>query len=143
LPGGLFIDTQCRIRHHAFAEGNYQKSEQIIQELLRQAGKTNAPTGFVSVDGAGVEAAPDRNDIDPPETYIGYDRAQNFISRGGEVQDASRVCITAVPELNEWALLGNWTVCGQQAVLNEGGGGQSMPQFRVLQQTASSLSRKV
>lgn len=81
------------------------------------------PTGFVSVDGSGVEAAPDMSDIDSPETYIGYNRAQSFVSPGGEAPDTPRLYTAAVPELNEWALSGNWTVGGQQAVLNEDDGG--------------------
>jgi thiol-disulfide isomerase/thioredoxin len=122
-PADYFVDAQGRVRHHAFGEGDYQESEKVIQQLLRQAGKTNVPTGFVSVNGTGVEAAPDMNEIGSSETYIGYDRAQNFISPGGEVQDTPQVYMAAVPKLNEWALSGNWTVGGQQAVLNENGGG--------------------
>jgi thiol-disulfide isomerase/thioredoxin len=122
-PADYFIDADGRVRHHAFGECDYQKSEQVIQELLRQAGRTDVPTGFVSVSGTGVEAAADMSDIDSPETYIGYDRSQNFISPGGEVQDVPSDYTTAVPGLNEWALSGDWTVNGQQAVLNEAGGG--------------------
>ena len=122
-PADYFIDAQGRIRHHAFGEGDYQQSEHVIQELLRQAGATDVPTDFVSANGSGVEAAPDMNDIDSPETYIGYDRAQNFISPGGEVQDSPADYTTAEPQLNEWALSGNWTVGGQETVLNASGGG--------------------
>ena len=122
-PADYFIDAQGRIRHHAFGEGDYQQSEHVIQELLRQAGATDLPADFVSVNGRGVEAAPDMNDIDSPETYIGYDRAQNFISPGGEVQDTPADYTTAQPQLNEWALSGHWTVGGQETVLNASGGG--------------------
>ena len=122
-PADYFIDAQGRIRHHAFGEGDYQQSEHVIQGLLRQAGATDVPTDFVSANGSGVEAAPDMNDIDSPETYIGYDRAQNFISPGGEVQDSPADYTTAEPQLNEWALSGNWTVGGQETVLNASGGG--------------------
>ncbi len=122
-PADYFIDAEGHIRHHAFGEGDYQESERVIQELLRQAGQTNVPTGLVSVDGSGAEAAPDMSDIQSPETYIGYDRAQNFISPGGEIHDSLHTYMAAAPQLNEWALLGDWTVGGQQAVLDKGGGG--------------------
>ena len=122
-PADYFIDAEGHIRHHAFGEGDYEESERVIQELLRQAGQTHVPTGFVSVDGSGVEAAPDMSNIQSPETYIGYDRAQNFISHGGEVHDSPHAYVAAAPRLNEWALSGDWTVNGQHAVLNKGGGG--------------------
>ncbi|MEO7128736.1 MAG: cytochrome c biogenesis protein DipZ [Rhodoferax sp.] len=121
-PADYFIDAEGHIRHHAFGEGDYQESERVIQELLRQAGQTHVPTGFVSVDGSGVEAPPDMSNIQSPETYIGYDRAQNFISPGGEVHDVPHAYTAAAPQLNEWALSGNWTIGGQHAGLNEGGG---------------------
>jgi thiol-disulfide isomerase/thioredoxin len=37
-PAHYFIDGDGRIRHHHFGEGNYDESEQVIQELLREAG---------------------------------------------------------------------------------------------------------
>jgi Thioredoxin like C-terminal domain len=41
------------------------------------------------------------------ETYVGYDRAENFILPGGAVQDGSYVYAAA---LNEWALSGDWAM---------------------------------
>lgn len=42
-----------------------------------------------------------------------------------------------------YELVSTGTTGHAESVLNEGGGGQSMPKFRVFQQTASSLSCKV
>jgi hypothetical protein len=56
-----------------------------------------------------VEAAPDTNDIRSPETYIGYERAENFASAGGLNQDDPQLYQT--PEglkLNQWAFAGKW-----------------------------------
>ncbi len=40
-PAHYFIDAQGRIRHHHFGEGDYDGSEQVIQQLLAEAGKTD------------------------------------------------------------------------------------------------------
>jgi hypothetical protein len=81
------------------------------------------PHNLVSVAGGGVEAAADIEDIASPETYIGYERAQNFALPGGEVPDVSHVYGNAPPlSLNQWALAGDWTVRGENAVLNQASG---------------------
>jgi Thioredoxin like C-terminal domain len=58
-----------------------------------------------------------------PETYIGYGRAENFVSPGGAVKDASHLYATGKPQLNEWGLSGDWTVGEERAVLDKKDGG--------------------
>jgi cytochrome c biogenesis protein CcdA/thiol-disulfide isomerase/thioredoxin len=118
-PAHYFIDAQGRIRYHHFGEGEYDQSEKVIQQLLAEAGKGAVPHDIVAVDGSGAEAAADVNDIASPETYIGYQRAENFASPGGAVPDASHV-YTPAPQLtlNQWALGGDWTVKGENATSN-------------------------
>ncbi|HEX4111836.1 MAG TPA: cytochrome c biogenesis protein DipZ [Stellaceae bacterium] len=121
-PAHYFIDAQGRIRHEHFGEGNYDESERIIQQLLAEAG-TKVAGGLVSVNAAGAEAAADTGEDKSPETYIGYFRAENFVSPGGAVENARHVYKTGTPELNQWGLAGDWTVDMQRAVLNEKDGG--------------------
>jgi len=121
-PAHYFIDAEGRIRHHHFGEGEYDESERVIQQLLAEAGKTNAPTGLVEVKASGAEAAPDMDDSQSPETYVGYKRAENFISPGGAAPDVRHVYTAGTPKLNEWGLSGDWTIGGEDAVLNEAGG---------------------
>ncbi|MGP0058720.1 MAG: cytochrome c biogenesis protein DipZ [Beijerinckiaceae bacterium] len=122
-PAHFFIDAQGRVRHHHFGEGEYDQSEKIIQQLLAEAGKSGVPRDLVSVDARGAEAAPDMDDVKSPETYIGFMRAENFASPGGEVADKRQVYVADSPlQLNQWALAGDWTVEGQRAVLNEANG---------------------
>ncbi|MBN8938949.1 MAG: cytochrome c biogenesis protein DipZ [Rhizobiales bacterium] len=116
-PAHYFIDAQGRVRHHQFGEGGYETSERIIQQLLAEAGKTGLSTDVVAVSAAGVQAAA-TNDVRSPETYVGYERAANFISPGGAVQDARHVYDAPAPRLNEWGLSGDWTVGGEHAALN-------------------------
>jgi Thioredoxin like C-terminal domain len=120
-PAHYFIDAQGRIRHHHFGEGEYEESERAIQQLLAEAGKT-VSADIVAVNASGAEAASDMSNVGSPETYVGYERAENFISPGGAVQDARHAYAVATPRLNEWALSGDWTISKEDAVLNEKGG---------------------
>ena len=118
-PADYFVDAQGQIRAHEFGEGDYDKSEHLIQTLLAQAGFTNVPTGVVDVQGKGVEAAADTEQVQSPETYIGYERAQNFSSAGGFTKDRAGTYTVASPaRLNQWGLGGVWTVEGEKAVLD-------------------------
>jgi cytochrome c biogenesis protein CcdA/thiol-disulfide isomerase/thioredoxin len=120
-PAHYFIDAEGRIRHHHFGEGEYGESERVIQQLLAEAGKTVA-ADIVSVNASGAEAEADMANVGSPETYVGYERAENFISPGGAIEDARHVYAAAAPRLNEWALSGDWTVGKEDALLNEKGG---------------------
>ncbi len=121
-PAHYFIDAQGRIRHSHFGEGNYDESERVIQELLTEAGNKDVPTGIADVAAAGAEAAPSASD-QSPETYIGYNRADNFVSPGGLAPDESHVYAAAAkPALNQWSLSGDWTDKGEYAALNAPGG---------------------
>jgi cytochrome c biogenesis protein CcdA/thiol-disulfide isomerase/thioredoxin len=120
-PAHYFIDAEGRTRHHHFGEGSYDESERVIQQLLAEAGKTVA-SDIVAVNAAGAEAQADMANVGSPETYVGYERAENFISPGGAVEDVRHVYAAATPRLNEWALSGDWTIGKEDASLNEKGG---------------------
>ncbi len=118
-PAHYFIDSAGRIRAHHFGEGDYQGSELIIRQLLAEAGYGNLPAlGSAPTPGIGVQAAADGAHIQSPETYIGYQRAENFRSSGGFVRD--RAALYAAPprlDLNQWGLAGLWTVDPEKALL--------------------------
>ncbi|QRM46981.1 cytochrome c biogenesis protein DipZ [Rhizobium sp. BG4] len=118
-PAHYFIDAEGRIRHHHFGEGEYDQSERVIQELLAEAGKQNVAGGIVDVKATGTEAASNQNDMQSPETYVGWQRSENFVDTKGTVNDAPHVYSAAEPKLNEWGLTGNWTVGPENAGLND------------------------
>ncbi|MGF7137318.1 cytochrome c biogenesis protein CcdA/thiol-disulfide isomerase/thioredoxin [Paraburkholderia sp. EB58] len=126
-PAHYFVDAQGRIRYHHFGEGDYAQSEKVIQQLLTEAGHANAanmPTGLTSASVQGVEAAADNNDMQSPETYIGYARAENFASPGGETEDKPHTYAVPVqPALNDWGLTGKWKVGAEHATLTTASGG--------------------
>ena len=115
-PALYFVDATGRIRHHQFGEGDYERSERIIRQLLAEAGARSIGDEAVSVDGPGPEAGADWENLKSPETYVGYQRAENFASPGGAVLDKShRYDLPARLSLNHWALAGDWTI-GKQAL---------------------------
>jgi cytochrome c biogenesis protein CcdA/thiol-disulfide isomerase/thioredoxin len=117
-PADYFIDSQGRIRDHSFGEGDYAASEHVIQRLLAKAGRTNVSGGLVAVSAAGAGAASDSDNVRSPETYIGYARAENFVSPGGAVKDGSHIYAAGNPRLNEWGLSGDWMIGEEEARLN-------------------------
>jgi thiol-disulfide isomerase/thioredoxin len=122
-PALYFVDAEGHIRHHQFGEGDYARSEVIIQQLLAQAGKGDVGSDPVSVDPSGPEVAADWADLDSPETYVGYERAENFASPGGLASDKPRVyAVPARLTLNHWALSGDWTAESRATVLNQPNG---------------------
>ncbi|MEI6001911.1 cytochrome c biogenesis protein DipZ [Paraburkholderia bengalensis] len=119
-PAHYFVDAQGRIRHHHFGEGEYEQSEKVIQQLLAEAGHpeaVNMTTG-ITQHANGVEAAADGNDMQSPETYIGYSRAENFASPGGEAENRARnYAAPSNPDVNDWGLAGTWKVGAEHATL--------------------------
>lgn len=122
-PAHYFIDANGKVRHHHFGEGDYAESERVIQKLLVDAGNKDVPTDIVSVNASGAEAASDSADVNSPETYIGYDRSDRFVSPGGVAQDTSHSYAAGEPQLNEWSLTGRWTIGNERAQLDEMDGG--------------------
>jgi thiol-disulfide isomerase/thioredoxin len=119
-PADYLIDGNGHIRYHQFGEGDYAQSERVIQALLKQNGAGDVKGGTTIVPGAGVEAAPS-DDIESPETYVGYDRAENFASPQ-RLSAPQTYTIPANLPLNDWALSGSWLVGREAGILQSSGG---------------------
>jgi cytochrome c biogenesis protein CcdA/thiol-disulfide isomerase/thioredoxin len=122
-PAHYFIDGQGRVRYHHFGEGEYDESESVIQQLLKDNGAKSLADGTINVSATGAEAPPDTPDTRSPETYIGYKRAEHFASAQLFAQD-TRMAYTPLPRLtlNQWALGGSWKVGPESAVLESAPG---------------------
>ncbi len=122
-PAHYFIDAKGKVRYEHFGEGEYDQSEKWIQELLKEASAKAMPASTVSVHGQGAQAVADTEDVRSPETYIGYARADHFVSPGGIRKDVEQVYAEPVHlQLNDWGLAGKWTDHRQVAVLGAAGG---------------------
>jgi thiol-disulfide isomerase/thioredoxin len=116
-PALYFVDADGVIRDDHFGEGRYAESERVVQRLL------GVERELVSVEGLGVEAEADWDQLRTPETYLGYGRGERFASPDGAAFDERRSY--ELPErlrINHWALAGEWTIGRENVVLDEGGG---------------------
>ena len=102
-PALYFVDAEGIIRDQHFGEGRYEQSERVIQRLL------GIERELVSVEGLGVEAEADWDNLRTPETYLGSGRGERFASPD------------RLP-LNHWALTGEWTRGPENVVLDEASG---------------------
>jgi thiol-disulfide isomerase/thioredoxin len=103
-PALYLVDRDGRIRFHHFGEGNYEETEQAIQQHL------GIDEEAVRVEASGLAEAADWDTLRSGETYLGYGRG------------AGRVDSPAQLALNHWALSGDWAVEEESAVLGAAGG---------------------
>lgn len=118
-PAHYFVDANGQVRAHHFGEGSYDEGEQIIRQLLNEAGNQLPADGAASpLPVKKVEMPGDAATLRSPETYIGSARADRFVSAGGIVPDrATSYAIPGSLSLNQWALAGSWDVTPEQALL--------------------------
>jgi cytochrome c biogenesis protein CcdA/thiol-disulfide isomerase/thioredoxin len=117
-PAHYFIDARGTIRYHHFGEGQYEESERVIRELLKEKNASLPATVLVNVTGAGVQAAPSQRDVKSPETYVGFQRLDNYVSPE-PIRKSQAATYTAPvrPRVNQWGLVGSWNVRGEDATL--------------------------
>ena len=121
-PADYFIDAKGRIRYHHFGEGDYEKSERVIQALLKENGATGLDQSTVRTTADGAEAPPGE-DVRSPETYAGYARAENFASPERTARDSRKAYSPpARPALNQWGLGGSWNITAESAILESAPG---------------------
>src|SRR6201996_8522988 len=71
-PAEYFVDAKGEVRYAHFGEGEYGEKEQVIRELLAEAGDE---PGKARADAHGMAAEPT---VTTPESYLGAERAGNF-----------------------------------------------------------------
>jgi thiol-disulfide isomerase/thioredoxin len=104
-PALYFVDGEGKIRDEHFGEGRYEQSERKLQDLL------GIDRDLVSVEGAGIEAEADWDELRTPETYVGLPLAERRTdSTPGSLP------------LNYWSLSGGWTGLEQGVVSTEADG---------------------
>jgi cytochrome c biogenesis protein CcdA/thiol-disulfide isomerase/thioredoxin len=112
-PAEYFIDAEGRVRYVHFGEGEYGKKEQVIRDLLAEAGRR------VSGKETRVHAVAPSATVTTPETYLGAARAERFtnpmLSPG--LHDFSAPA--SVPA-NEFAYRGRWRIALDSATAAAG-----------------------
>jgi cytochrome c biogenesis protein CcdA/thiol-disulfide isomerase/thioredoxin len=112
-PAEYFVDAQGRVRYVHFGEGEYGEKEQVIRDLLAEAGKN------VQGKETDVHAVAPSATVSTPETYLGAARAERFtnpeLSPG--LHDFSAPA--RVPA-NEFAYHGSWRIALDSATAAAG-----------------------
>jgi thiol-disulfide isomerase/thioredoxin len=121
-PALYLLDPHGHIRYRQFGEGEYARTEREIRKLLAESGG-HPSSDLAVVAPLGAEVSADLENLRSPESYVGYETAERFASKGGSVPNRRHEY--AVPNhlsLNEWALSGSWTIGRQAAVLDDANG---------------------
>ncbi|HEX7292090.1 MAG TPA: cytochrome c biogenesis protein DipZ [Conexibacter sp.] len=112
-PAHYFVDARGRVRYAHFGEGDYAHAEQVIRELLREAGRR---VGAARAGGGGV--APSVG-VTTPESYLGADRARGFAN--GPILSGRQDFGTAPPPRPDTLSYGGaWTIGREEATARPG-----------------------
>jgi thiol-disulfide isomerase/thioredoxin len=116
-PALYFVDREGMIRDQHFGEGRYEESERVIQQLL------GIERELVPVEGLGVEAQADWDNIRTSETYLGYGRGDRLpTSERAAFNERRAYELPERLQLNHWALNGEWTIGRESVVVDDAGG---------------------
>jgi cytochrome c biogenesis protein CcdA/thiol-disulfide isomerase/thioredoxin len=113
-PAEYFIDAKGNVRYVHFGEGEYGEKEQVIRELLKEAG--DAP-GKGGADAHGMQAEPG---VTTPETYLGTKRHERFTN--GEFPAGANEFgpIAKAPGPSMYTFGGGWNVAEENATAEKG-----------------------
>ncbi len=107
-PAKYLIDQDGKVRFTHFGEGAYDETEQAIQQLLKETGDMVSD----NITGETPDTAGQT-----PETYLGYERAENF-ANADQFQADKPVDYSLKDSLqtNSWSLGGTWQIGAQDTV---------------------------
>jgi cytochrome c biogenesis protein CcdA/thiol-disulfide isomerase/thioredoxin len=106
-PAEYFVDAKGQVRFAHFGEGEYGEKEQVIRELLSEAGR---PPGRQRADAHGMAAEPG---VTTPESYLGAERAERFTN--GLIRPGRQTFTLRKPGESELSYGGEWTIGEQPA----------------------------
>jgi cytochrome c biogenesis protein CcdA/thiol-disulfide isomerase/thioredoxin len=112
-PAEYFIDSRGRVRYAHFGEGEYGKKEQIIRQLLVEAGRK------VPGRETRVRAIAPSPTVTTPETYLGAARAERFTNPTLSPGSHDFTAPASLPA-DEFAYRGRWRITLDSATA-EGG----------------------
>ena len=111
-PAEYFIDARGRVRFAHFGEGEYGEKEQIIRELLAEAGR---PVAKHDSGARGIEPS---HGVTTPETYLGAARAERFTNPALS-PGTHAFAKPPAPGPNEFAYSGRWGITLESATAEQ------------------------
>jgi cytochrome c biogenesis protein CcdA/thiol-disulfide isomerase/thioredoxin len=112
-PAKYLMDKDGLIRYTHFGEGDYDETEEMIQELLKEAGSSVSKEQISNQDYQVYSRT--------PELYLGYARMKNFSSLESIKKD-QLTTFSAPSKLssNRFAFIGDWTVMPEFSAPSKG-----------------------
>ena len=104
-PAEYLIDRSGHIRHTSFGEGDYGETENLIRRLLGAEGARATPVADTTPTG-----------LMTPESYLGYDRLQNYLGPAPVPDKPATYAFAASLPVNALSYAGRWTVGSQRIV---------------------------
>lgn len=108
-PAEYLIDANGNIRRVHFGEGEYDKTEQAIQQLLKEAGK-NASMPLVNIK----DQTPTQQLS--PETYLGSARMQYYYPSGSVGNGTQNFTLSNNLSDDSFSFGGKWSVTDENAI---------------------------
>ncbi len=107
-PAKFLIDADGKIRYSHFGEGEYEKTEQAIQQLLQENGKK------VNTKIEKAESSSYSNQMSP-ETYFGSDRMLYYVTQGKVANGSQNFTLQKTLPNNRFSFGGQWNITDQYA----------------------------
>jgi thiol-disulfide isomerase/thioredoxin len=107
-PAEYLIDANGNIRRTHFGEGEYDKTEEAIQALLKEAGKNVSSK---------LDTMPDQTPATQlsPETYLNSERMQYYYPDGNTGNVSKSFNLSADLPVNTFSLGGQWSINSDSA----------------------------
>lgn len=122
-PSSYLIDPDGNIRRVHYGEGEYKETEQAIRALIRE--NTGQLPSERFIEGSADVPVSDK---DTPETYLGAQRASNFVGKPGLISGRTETYRPqTLEEVDDWTLGGTWEVTSQTITAR----GDSTLRFRI------------
>jgi cytochrome c biogenesis protein CcdA/thiol-disulfide isomerase/thioredoxin len=108
-PAEYLVDRSGHVRHAHFGEGEYDKTEKLIRNLL-------------GVDRGSMTEVRDQTPQGSltPESYLGYERADRFVGEPVQAGRPADYDFPATVPLHDLAFGGPWTVLEERALAGSG-----------------------
>jgi cytochrome c biogenesis protein CcdA/thiol-disulfide isomerase/thioredoxin len=117
-PAEYFVDASGDVRYAHFGEGEYEEKEDVIRQLLAEAGHA------VGRKRSGARGLAPSAGVTTPETYLGAARAERFtnpeLSPGLHDFDSASLRAPARVPANEFAYRGRWRISLESAAAAAG-----------------------
>lgn len=108
-PAEYLIDANGQIRRTHFGEGEYDRMEEAIQILLKDAGK-KVSSGFINMP----DQTP-QGEISP-ETYLGSSRMQYYYPDGNINNGLKNFSLASNLSVDSFSLGGQWNITNEAAI---------------------------